>query len=69
MHHSQNVAFGDYARPAGGPPPPLAPLTTSPPTVRFAHPLPQHPHSLLRSLKPHPSSLRLPTNAPNTNSL
>ena len=38
MYDSQNVAFGDYARPAGGPPtplartPPLAPLALSPPS-------------------------------------
>ena len=39
MYDSQNVAFGDYARPAGGPPtplartPPLAPLALSPPLL------------------------------------
>ena len=30
LPNSQNVAFGDYARPTGGPPPPLAPLAFSP---------------------------------------
>ena len=31
--HSQNVAFGDYARPAGGTPPPLASLANPPPPL------------------------------------
>ena len=30
MYDSQNVAFGDYARPAGGPPTPLASLARTP---------------------------------------
>ena len=54
MSHSQNVDFGDYARPAGGPPKPLASLATHPYAARFAHHMP--PRRSLRS----PSAPLLP---------
>ena len=53
MYNSQNVAFGDYARPAGGPPPPLASFASHTPAARFARPIPP----AARFARPHPPLL------------
>ena len=59
IYDSQNVAFGDYARPAGGPHPPLASLATPLRSLRSPPP-----HTRLAPLAISPAPLQNDLNWP-----